>query len=91
MEETKYLLGILVERSTHTLHTVGRIEHRQRQIQDEVHEVKTRVSVLESIPTRTLNVDWPSLLIACCLLAAAAAGKVAWNDVLPSIFKLGGH
>ena len=89
MEETKYLLGVLVERSTHTLHTVGRIEARQRHIQEEVHEVKTRVSVLETRPK--LSVDWPSLLIACAILAAAAAGKVAWADALPSITKLVGH
>lgn len=89
MEQIRYMLGILVERSTHTAQTVGRIESRQRQIQDEVHEVKTRVSILETRPR--LTVDWPSLLIACGLLGAAAAGKVAWADALPSITKLVGH
>ncbi len=40
---------------------------------------------------RRAQVDWTSVIIAAGILGAAAAGKVAWADALPSITKLVGH
>lgn len=43
-------------------------------------------------PLHRIQVDWPSVIIAAGVLAAAAAGKIAWADALPSIVsKLAGH
>lgn len=46
----------------------------------------------DSKPRLHIQVEWTSVIIAAGILAAAAAGKIAWADALPSIVsKLAGH
>lgn len=72
MEEVRYLLGRLMERSEHTQMAVGRIEYRQIGIAREIQAVKERVTMLEAKSPPPAGEVW----IKRFLTIAAPAGTL---------------
>ena len=56
------------------------------EIKADVREVKRRVSKIEQ--RKRVVQDYTTPLIGAVILAAATAGKITWNDALPSLLGL---
>ncbi len=60
------------------------------EIRADVREVKRRVAKIEDGKERPFS-DYLPMLTGAVILAAAAAGKVSWQEALPSVLGLFGR
>lgn len=75
-------LGILLSIATQ----VGELRSDVRNLTGRLDRMEGRPSV----PRRPLS-DWLTLIGGACLVAAAAAGKITWDQALPSLLGIAGR